>query len=260
MSRRDTIIIALLVNASLLALLFMLAINTDEEVVMDRPEVVKAIVENRDVLPVIANTPPIPSPESHLNDEVDTFLKDLAKEDHSQPVVIDEEGYVMLQPETPVVITPPPVESQPEESVRYVEVTVKRGDALEKIARSNGTTVEAIKKANGLTSAKLSVGQVLRIPLSQQSTQNAKPIAATTPAQNSTPSPQPQQRPVSATPKPGTGTPPPVTPQYYVVKSGDNPWKIAKQFNVKFEDLLRMNNLDEERARNMKIGDKIRVK
>ena len=44
------------------------------------------------------------------------------------------------------------------------------------------------------------------------------------------------------------------------MKKGDNPWKIAKQFNVRFEDLLKMNNLDEERARNMKIGDKIRVK
>jgi LysM repeat protein len=47
--------------------------------------------------------------------------------------------------------------------------------------------------------------------------------------------------------------------EYYVIKSGDNPWKIAKQFHVKFDDLLKLNNLDEEKARNLKIGDKIRI-
>lgn len=47
---------------------------------------------------------------------------------------------------------------------------------------------------------------------------------------------------------------------YYIVKGGDNPWKIAKQFQVNFDDILRLNNLDEEKARNMKIGDRIRVK
>jgi peptidoglycan endopeptidase LytF len=47
---------------------------------------------------------------------------------------------------------------------------------------------------------------------------------------------------------------------YYVVKSGDSPWKIAKQFNVKPEDILQLNHLDEEKARNLKIGDRIRIK
>lgn len=49
-------------------------------------------------------------------------------------------------------------------------------------------------------------------------------------------------------------------PVYHTVKSGDNPWKIAKQHGVKYDDILRLNNLNEEKARNLKIGDRIRVK
>ena len=46
----------------------------------------------------------------------------------------------------------------------YGEYTVRAGDTLWVIARRFGTTVEAIKSLNGLTSDLLSIGQVLRIP------------------------------------------------------------------------------------------------
>jgi LysM repeat protein len=49
-------------------------------------------------------------------------------------------------------------------------------------------------------------------------------------------------------------------PEYYIVKSGDNPWTIARKFHIKFEDLLRLNNLDQEKAKNLKIGQKLRIK
>lgn len=45
--------------------------------------------------------------------------------------------------------------------------TVRSGDTLWLLARRYGTTVDAIKQANGLTSDNLSIGQVLRIPVSQ---------------------------------------------------------------------------------------------
>jgi LysM repeat protein len=46
----------------------------------------------------------------------------------------------------------------------------------------------------------------------------------------------------------------------YVVKQGDNPWKIAKQFHISFEKLLELNHLDEAKARNLKIGQTLRIK
>lgn len=46
----------------------------------------------------------------------------------------------------------------------YVEYTVRPGDSLWLIARRYGTTVDAIKALNGLTSDLLNIGQVLRIP------------------------------------------------------------------------------------------------
>jgi len=252
MSRRDTIIIALLVNAGLLALLFMLAINSDDDGVIDQPGIENTIVNNRDIEPVPTNVTAIGLPDTHVNDEVDSFLNDLTDENHSRPLEVDDEGYVLLQPEAPVPVKQMvTTESQPTKETNYVEVTVKRGDALEKIARNNGTTIEAIKKANNLSSTKLSIGQVLRVPISK----NNSVDNATASKAKVTPSTSSQPVAVNNTVVSSNNA-----AQYYTVKKGDNPWKIAKQYNINFDDLLKMNNLDEERARNMKIGDKIRVK
>jgi len=46
-------------------------------------------------------------------------------------------------------------------SSRYV---VKAGDTLDRIARAHRTTVKAIKMANGLTSDRITVGRVLKMP------------------------------------------------------------------------------------------------
>ena len=45
--------------------------------------------------------------------------------------------------------------------------TVRSGDTLWLLANRYGTTVDAIKQANGLTSDNLSIGQILKIPVSQ---------------------------------------------------------------------------------------------
>jgi peptidoglycan endopeptidase LytF len=258
MSRRDTIIIALLVNAGLLALIFMLAVNPEDDSIVDSPEITKSIVDTRSQVPAARNPAPVALVSNAVNDEVDNFLKDLAAEDAKQPLLFDDESYIELKPETAVAAKPVVYkESLSEDGTSYVEVTVKRGDALEKIARSNGVTIEALKKANNLTTAKLSIGQVLRIPLS-----NKMEAAAAAPKPAVPPKPAAPQ-PVAVAPVVKAPEPKPVSAadiQYYTIKSGDNPWKIAKQFNVKFDDLLRLNNLDEERARNLKIGDKVRVK
>ncbi len=47
---------------------------------------------------------------------------------------------------------------------------------------------------------------------------------------------------------------------FYIVKPGDNPWKIAKKFHLSFEKLLQLNHLDEAKARNLKVGSRLRIR
>ena len=49
-----------------------------------------------------------------------------------------------------------------------IDYTVRSGDTLWLIANRYGTTVDAIKSLNGLTGNMLQIGQVLRIPVSQE--------------------------------------------------------------------------------------------
>lgn len=265
MSRKDTIIIAVLINAGLLALLFMMAINTNDDSVKDNTEVSQTLAVNQHVSPspasVNSSTPisiplPIVIADASVADEVDNFLKDLNTNDLSQANILDEDGMVELEADAPVSTYPVSSntlvleENKIPPDSRFVEVTVKRGDALEKIAKSNGTTIEVIKKVNNLATTKLKIGQVLRIPLPEKNI-----------AQQSTNSPKSAANGSSGS-KIVAETKPPSSQdvQYYTIKSGDNPWKIARQFQVKFDDLLKLNGLDEEKARNLKVGDRIRVK
>lgn len=50
----------------------------------------------------------------------------------------------------------------------YIEYTVRSGDTLWLLSQRYGTTVNAIKQLNGLTSNVLNIGQVLRIPTGSQ--------------------------------------------------------------------------------------------
>ena len=59
--------------------------------------------------------------------------------------------------------TPPTTES----TINY---TVKKGDNLYNIAKTYNTSVSDILKASNLTSTSLSIGQVLRIPTTNNST------------------------------------------------------------------------------------------
>lgn len=47
---------------------------------------------------------------------------------------------------------------------------------------------------------------------------------------------------------------------FYVVQPGDNPWKIAKKFHISFDKLLELNNLNEKRARNLKVGERLKIR
>lgn len=81
--------------------------------------------------------------------------------------------------------------------------TVQRGDSLYSIAGKLGTTVDALKKANNLTSNLLSIGQVLKVP-----------------------TPEDEQMGIT-----------------YTVKSGDSLYSIAREFNTTVDAIKTANNL-----------------
>ena len=245
MTKRDTIIIAALLNMGLLGLLFFTATR-------DVGGESLPTVENEPIQ-IAMNDEPLTPPsqlddskkdDSNENDEIDQALKDfLPEEKQLEPALAIDQT---LNP-PPIVSQPTPVvvekkEKKEKSASNVVEVTVKRGDMLEKIAKSNNTTVQAIKEANKLTSDNLKIGQVLKIPVDTVQKKNDKKFAHTAEKEDKTIASNSNE------------------PVYYTVKSGDNPWKIAKQFKVNFEDILKLNNMSEEKAKNLKVGDKIRVK
>jgi LysM repeat protein len=67
---------------------------------------------------------------------------------------------------------------------------VKSGDSLTKIAKDHGTTVNALRKANKLTTDKIKVGEKLKIPISAApatAPAPASPVPAPVPTTNSAP-------------------------------------------------------------------------
>jgi peptidoglycan DL-endopeptidase LytF len=227
MSRKDTILIAVIINAGLLAVLFATAIIYDTDKEIDQNEFEVALAEAK---PVQLDQNQIKAAASQADPAAMRMSESAAS------VPLKQEELYFQDPIPSQAFSADDGEVQEEaHSVQqsdYVEVTVKKGDSLDKIARANGTSVSAIKKASGLANEKLSIGQVLKIPLKRDQ-----------------PAAQAVSRPVESS-----------DAVYHIVKSGDSPWKIAKQYGVNYEDILLLNQLDEEKARNLKIGDRIRVK
>lgn len=212
MRRRDTILVAILINAGLLVILFATAVTRHEE---GRGERVLPREEQRIVVEQEHQPPRLQQPSYPIRDEVDALLSDWAR----------EEAEV-----TTAKIDPLP--SPPHEEMKSVEVVVKRGDSLDRIARANCTSVEAIVRANRLRTTTLQVGQKLTIPLQKEEVQKAAQY------------------------KSGEG----IEEDLYTIRSGDNPWLIAMKFHLPLEELLELNNLDEESARRLKPGDQIRIR
>lgn len=259
MNRRDVIIIAVLVNAGLLVVLFASALKSGN----DQPSI--SVQNEPATAPVIAQTE-VPPPRG---DEVDQVLSQFASVNSSSQVQSSPATATpVLQPlqqanslqmsqssldaqsplpgfsnDIPSLSAPQPLSvapvqpsftpQAPEEKheAAFKEVKVKKGDALEKIARTHHTTVQEIMRVNRLASTQLKIGQVLKIP-----TKNKAGASASTASSNSGES------------------------KYYTVKNGDNPWTIAVKNHLKVDELLKLNGLDEEKARKLKPGDQLRIR
>ncbi len=227
MSRRDTIIIAVLINTGMLAILFMMAIHQDEEHLLEQFDFNSPMVQEETTVPKQHKSEPIALAQTSSRDELDNVLKKYVAPATPEPLAVTD------------VAQPPPftqkvVQKTPKETLKtqqkFVEVTVKRGDCLGKIALANNTTMRELREANHLVGERIDIGQVLRVPVDTKKWKE-KTVSDVSKAE-----------------------------EYYTVQKGDNPWKIAKQFHVRFDVLLKLNNLDEAKARNLKIGDRLRVK
>ncbi|MBA3603716.1 MAG: LysM peptidoglycan-binding domain-containing protein [Parachlamydiaceae bacterium] len=265
MNRRDTIIVAVLLNAAVIAVLLMMAITTDDEVLQRPPErsyeiakdfhpnletnAVEAIAKNRTSDgPIVIDLEAI---------GFDSMLSDDFSSSGEELFVLDDvlNGLPQEKPSVQTVAKASPPMSD-DSNVKIVEIAVKKGDSLDKIARANNTTIEAIKRLSQLKSEKLSIGQLLKVPVGYK---KSNATASASPSLQET-SPKDVSRQVASNESPKLKIAPQSEAVYYVVKSGDNPWKIAKQQQLNMDDLLRLNQLNEEKARNLKPGDKIRIR
>lgn len=98
--------------------------------------------------------------------------------------------------------------------------TVKSGDSLWSIAKKFGVSVEELKSANNLSSSLLRVGQILKIPKEEIEVEPSEEYII------------------------------------YTVKSGDNLYSIARQYNISVDKLINYNNLS---STNLSIGQQLLI-
>ena len=251
MDRKKTILIAVLINAGLLVLLFVVALH-HEEPSPKSIELAQATVPEPQ--PLFNDTPLLG--EAPLAQSV----SDASRVDLAMPT--GEQMGAAALPSAPlsagaateIVHQLPPLAQQevgapiasasptslPAASLtaaQSLEVKVKRGDSLEKIAKIHHTSVDEIIRLNHLPSSFLRIGQVLRLPSERTVHGAVKPKT------------------LVADRRMNDGH-----PEYYTVRVGDNPWTIAMKHHMKVDELLKVNNLNEEKARRLKPGDRLRIR
>lgn len=224
MSRRDTIIISVLVNAALLVVLFITAVTTKEPVEKQSNQI--ALLEETmiDSKELFAQKP----------EEIKEPQQSLEKEQPQEFISLAQEN-MQVKPEEKVVYQLPKVVEKEQGAIAPVsndlmEVVVQKGDTLEKIANKYNVKVAKLYEINNLSNSFLKIGQVLLVPKTE-----AVSVVK-------------QQKQISQ------------HAQYYTVKVGDNPYTIAIKHNVKPSELLKLNNLDDKKAKKLKPGDKLRVR
>ncbi len=221
MSRRDTIIIAVLINIGLLFILFSTAIGEKDDPKSDH--IASSAQMEHSPLDAELSMPEIETDE--MEEVLDKFSQQLAVSSKRE--------------ETPI-----PLLNEKEEM--STQVVVKEGDYLERIAQDNGISTSTLMSYNNLKSTRLSLGQVLKIPVAStlKTKSSAQVIASTSRA-------KPEK--ISAVQKESTA-------EYYVIQRGDNPWLISLKYHIDLKKLLKINELDEKSARRLKPGDRIRIR
>jgi len=217
------IIIAALINAGLLVVLFVTAVkpgNPEDKTAVTTRES-KAKVETVASKPVSA-----PSKGDQIDQVISAYSAKTAEKEKLETKTLP---LPILTPEPRVVKTAiaSKVPLKAELAMDQV-VTVEKGDVLDKIARKNGVSTEALMKINHLSSTQLQIGQVLKLP-----EKSVTKVANKKPAEED---------------------------KYYTVKGGDNPWTIAHKNGMQVDELLDLNHMNEEKAKRLRPGDKLKIK
>ena len=137
------------------------------------------------------------------------------------------------------------VSSDEREAAAPGEYIVCPGDTLGKIAAKHHVRLAALMKANKLTekNAKhLRVGQKLVIPGGKASAKSGV---------------RPSGKKASAAGKSTDGGKASIQPGEYIVKAGDTPERIARRAQIRLKELMAANNLTEDGAKRLRIGQKL---
>lgn len=133
----------------------------------------------------------------------------------------------------------------PVQSIEQVNTTtykVAAGDTLWIISKKFNTTIPELKSLNNLLSDYLYIGQILTIPLSNNSVTAADTGTSSDAGSTSVNTDGQETRIEYIT---------------YTVKQGDNPWNIGQQFKIPYQEVLKANNLTE--STNLKIGQTLKI-
>ena len=153
--------------------------------------------------------------------------------------------------EIPTVATPLPSKTEVEQKTVITntgtsEHSVKAKENLGIIAEKYGTTIEEIKRLNGLTSSNLRIGQLLKIPNANTPavTETAPQVMASVPVQKT----EPKQ--VIAVPS-NDGS------FEHIVTNGETIYSIAKKYNLTTYQLKTSNSLT---TNEVSVGQKLIIK
>ena len=143
-----------------------------------------------------------------------------------------------------------------------ISYTVVAGDTLRRIASKFNTSVASLEKLNDLTSTSiLKVGQILVIGSSGKVAAAASQSTESLSKLPPTPTIVAKAPPVKAPAVPGKPEAGPLEKtqasdeKTYVVAKGDNPYSLAKKFNVTQAALMKANNIDDPKK--LKIGQRL---
>jgi len=133
--------------------------------------------------------------------------------------------------------------------IQWQRHKIKAGDSLSVIAQTYKTSSRAIKKLNGMKTAKIRAGKTLLIPIPSDNTTPGLQTAH--PTQYASKEVRKETQTVTAVSTAQTKQ------QVHIVKQGDSLWKLAKTYHVSTKDITKWNKLSSKKP--LRIGQKIAI-